>query len=279
MSIVTGANTIIKENLLAQETVRLLDNKFVIAPFANTMYEWEIKQRGDTVSIETFPNIFWASATTAGETISSSAFVVTKDQLVIDQLATFWAKYSSLEDIQSNLPLASKIANRMVYGQDELIEKFIVKTAVAGAHEDNILWDLSVALTASTVAAAVEAVRTALEEQNVDVTNSALFVAPKIASIIRQSSYFDGFKEWLDVRRTGLVGRIAGLDVYVSNNIGYKCMLAMDRDSVHFAAQRTGFSDEKLIGAFSRQVSGEMAYGAKVCTENTKRIALYYYSN
>ncbi len=279
MSIVSGANTIIKENLLAAEAVRLLDNTFVIAPFANTMYEWEIKQRGDTVSIETFPNISWASATTAGEEISASAFVITKDQLVIDQLATFWAKYSSLEDIQANLPLATKIANRMTYGQDELIEKFIIKTVVEWANSDNILWDLWVALTKSTVADAVEATTVALEEQNVKLENAALFVSPKIASLIRGSSYFDAFKEWLDVRRTGLIGRIAGLDVYKSNNIGYKCMIAMDRDSVHFAAQRTGFSDEKLVGAFSRQVSGEMAYGAKVCTENAKRIALYYFAN
>jgi hypothetical protein len=45
MTIVTGSNTIIKENLLAQEVVRLLDKSFVIMPFANTMYEGQIKQK------------------------------------------------------------------------------------------------------------------------------------------------------------------------------------------------------------------------------------------
>jgi len=40
----------------------------------------------------------------------------------------------------------------------------------------------------------------------------------------------------------------------VSNNIGYKCMIALDRDSVHFAAQWTGFRDEVVNGAFSRQL-------------------------
>jgi hypothetical protein len=57
------------------------------------------------------------------------------------------------------------------------------------------LGSLSVALTSSTVADAVESTRVALEEQNVPIESVGLFVAPKIAKLIRQSSYFDGFKE------------------------------------------------------------------------------------
>ena len=279
MSIVTGSNTIIKENLLAQETVRLLDKSFIILPFANTMYEWEIKVKGDTVSIETFPNIAWASATTAGASISATAFVITKDQLVIDQLATFRATVANLEDIQSNLALATKVADRMTYGQKNTLENFFIKTVVEGANSANVSWALGTALTASTAYGAVEALRVSLEEQNVNIDSSAVFVKPAIASLIRQSSLFEGFREGLDVRRNGFIGRLAGMEIYVSNNITYKCMIAMERDAAHFAAQWTGYKQTEETDAFSWNILGEMAYGSKVCTENKKRIALYYSDN
>lgn len=57
MAFTLGANTIIKENLLVKETIRLLDKKFVILPWANTEFEDEIKQQGDSVSVQTFPRI------------------------------------------------------------------------------------------------------------------------------------------------------------------------------------------------------------------------------
>jgi len=279
MTIVTGSNTIIKENLLAQEVVRNLDKSFVILPFANTMYEGIIKQKGDTVSIETVPDMAWASATTAGASISAVTFAITKDQLVVDQLATFRRKVSNLEEIQSNLDLAGKIAERMAYSQKDNLEKFFIKTVVEGTYASNILGSLSTALTSATAYAAVEAVRVALEEQNVNIDSSALFVSPKIASLIRQSSLFEGFREGLDTRRNGFIGRLAGMEIYVSNNIGYKCMIGMERDAAHFVAQWTGFKQTEEVDPFSWNILGEMAYGAKVPTLSARRLGVFYYSN
>jgi hypothetical protein len=86
-----------------------------------------------------------------------------------------------------------------------------------------------------------------------------LFVKPAIASLIRQSSLFDGFREGLDVRKAGFVGRMAGFEIYETNNVG-SYMLAMDRDSVHFVAQRTGYKETEETDAFSWNILGEMAY-------------------
>jgi len=110
-------------------------------------------------------------------------------------LATFGYKFSELEDVQSNLALATKIAEQMIYGQEKTIEQFIIKTAVEGANSSNVLGSLSTELTASTIAKAVEDIVVGLQEQNVDPSTSGLFVSPKIASLIRQSSYFTGFRE------------------------------------------------------------------------------------
>jgi hypothetical protein len=44
------------------------------------------------------------------------------------------------------------------------------------------------------------------------------------------------------------------MEVYVSNNIGYKCMLAMDKDAVHFAAQWTGFKQTEAVDGFNYNI-------------------------
>ena len=275
MAFVTGSNTIIKENLLAKEVVRLLDKQFVIMNWANTMYEGEIKQQGDTVSIQTFPNIAWSSGTTAGASITASTFTITKETLTIDQLAVFRVKTSQIEEIQSNLSIRTKVAERMAYGQADLLEQFVVSKAFAGAAAGNKIGTYLTALTASTVFAAIEAMRVKLSENNA-FGNAALFVKPSISSLLRQSPNFDGFKEGLEVRKNGFIGKMSGFEVYETNNTG-SYMLALDKDSVHFAAQFVGFKTTEEVDAFSFNILGEVAYGGKVCTENGKRIAVYYH--
>lgn len=196
--------------------------------------------------------------------------------MVIDQLAQFGVPVTNLEEIQSNLNLATKVADRMAYGQADVLEKFVAKTAVEGVAAANNLGDYSTALTSSTIYAAIESMRVALAEQNA-FDQAALFVAPEIASLIRQSSLFDGFREGLDVRKAAYVGRMAGFEIYESNNIGYNKMLAFDKYAVHFAAQWMGYKTEAAQLGFRDNILGEMAYGAKVCTENKKRICTYAY--
>lgn len=276
MSFITGTNTIIKENLLAKETVRLLDKKFVIMNYANTEYEGEIKQQGDTVSVQTFPNIAWSTGTTAGADITASPWTISKETLTVDQLAQLRVEVTNVEEIQSNLSLREKTAERMAYGQAELLEKFIVKLAVEAA--GNSLGAYGTALTNSTVIDAISAIRVALSKNNA-FDMAGLFIDPTITALFVKSSWFDGFKEGLDVRRNGFLGRMLGFEVYETNNIGYKVMLAMDKYSVHFAAQWIGFKIAEEAKGFRSNILGEIAYGGKVFTENAKRIATYAYSN
>ena len=274
MAIVVWNNTIIKENLLAAEVTRLLNKELVVAQRANTTYEGQIKQKGDTISIQTFPNIAWTTGTTAWADITASAFTITKDQLVIDQLAQFRVNISNLEEVQSNLSLRNEVAKTMMYGQKDTIDKFVVATAFAAWYKIGTYADT--ALTASTIYAALEAMRVRLSGQNA-FDQAALFVSPAIASLIRQSSLFDGFREGLDVRKNAFVGRMSGFEIYETNNV-WKYMLAMDKNSVHFAAQWTGFKTTESVAGFSFNILWEMAYWAKVVTENAKRIVVHYYN-
>jgi len=107
-------------------------------------------------------------------------------------------------------------------------------------------------LTKDTVYAAIESMRVKLSERNA-FNQAALFVKPATASLIRQSALFDGFREGLDVRKEGFVGRMSGFEIYETNNIG-SYMLAMDKDSIHFVAQWTGYKETQETDAFSSNI-------------------------
>lgn len=273
MAFTLGANTIIKENLLVKETIRLLDKQFVILPWANTEFEGEIKQQGDTVSVQTFPRISHTDATKADDKIAESTFAIKKETLTIDTLKVVNIPVGDLENIQSNLNLIQKVAEQIRYDMKDKMDKFVADTAIAGALTANKLNNSSAVLVnKETIYALIEEMAVKMDEHNVPDGERALFLRPKLISLLRQHPMRDGFREGNQVRRTGKVGEIAGFDVMKTTNIPENIMLAMDKDSVHFAAQWVGFDTRKPADSFKTNVLSSFAMGGKVFEENSKRI-------
>ena len=271
-----GGNTTILVDLLQKETIRLLDEKLVVTPRANRDYEWELKQQGDTVRVQTFPNVTYSSGTTAGADITESSFTVTSETLQADKLAQLNIPVADIEQIQANIDLFSKLANRIAFAMAKVYEQFVIATAVAGAGE-KLHSGSAVGLTKSNIHQYIEEMRVALSD-NSFMDDAALFVTPSVASLIRQSSLFDGFREGLDVRQNGWVGRMSGFQIYESILIPSTQMLALGRNCVHFVEQmgKTDFRDAP--NGFRTQVISELVYGGKVFTEMAKGICTLLYA-
>jgi len=272
-----GGNTVILVDLLMKETIRLLDEKLVVTPRANRTYEGAIKQQGDTVRVQTFPNVTYSSGTTAGANITESSFTVTSETLVIDKLAQLNIPVADLTQIVSNLDLMSKLADRIAFAMAKVFEQFVIATAVAGAGS-KLHNGSAVTISKSNIHQYIEEMKVALEEKNAGEGDVALFVTPNVASLLRQSALFDGFREGLDVRENGFVGRMSGFKIYKSNLIPADLMVAMDRNSVHFAEQMTKMDIRLAPTGFRSHVISELVYGAKVFAENAKRIASLKYA-
>lgn len=276
MAFTLWANTIIKENILVKETIRLLDKRFVIVDWANTQFEGTISQQGDTVSVQTFPRISFTTGSTAWADITASSFTITKETLTIDELQQLRVPVTNLQEIQSNLNLLQKIGEQIAYSMRDKMEQHVIATVKTGAWS-KLNESSAVTLSASNIYANVEEIRVVLAQNNV-YSQCALFVDPMVASLIRQSPVFDGFREGLDVRKEAFVWRIAGFEVYESNNIQSKHIVAMDRDAVHFAVQWTGYDERKEPKGFTTNVISEFVMWAKVFTENAKRIVTKKYA-
>lgn len=275
--------TIIKKDLLMKETLRNLDKNFVIFPWANTKYEGEIKKQGDTVSVQLMPSVTFATGT-AGTDIADSGFTITSENLVVDQVKQLRISVKDLDEVQSNLDLHTKIAQRIAVAESDLVDQFIASFYNnANIPAGNKLYSgAAVTLTKSNIHDYLEEMRARMGINNVK-GELALFVDPARASLIRLSPLFDGYREGLSLREGGVaengyVGKLAGFKIYESNNTPANRMLAMGRDSIHFASQMTKMDVRQSPTGFYDNIICELVYGGKVFTETGKSIVTLQYA-
>ena len=273
-----GNNTIVKVDTLIKEVIRLLRAQHIVLNWANRKYEGEIKAKGDTVRVKTFPRINFSSGTTAGADITASTYAVTSETMTADQIDQVRIEIADLQNIISDINDMTELAREISYSMNEIYERYVIGLAVAGALTANKLYEgWAVTVTAANIWGYIEEMKVVLEENNAG-ESAALFVTPNIASLIRQNSMFDGFREGLDVRRAGMVGRISGMEVYKSNYIPANKMLCLDKDSVHFAEQLTGMKVTDAPNGFRKNILSEIVFGGKVFAENSKRISTLKYA-
>jgi len=273
-----GNNTVIKVDTLIKECIRLLRPMHIVINWANTKYEGAIRQQGDTVRVKTFPRISFTSGTTAGADITASTYAVTSETMTADQIDQVRIEIADLQKIISDIDDMSMLAKEIAFSMNEIYERFVIGLATAGALTANKLYTGgAVTLTKANVYGYIEEMRVRLEEVNAG-ENTALFLTPNVASLVRQSPLFDAFKEGLDVRKTWFIGRIAGFEVYKSNYIPATLMVAIDKDSVHFAEQMTGMKVTDAPNGFRKNILAEIVFGWKVFTENSKRICTLLYT-
>lgn len=271
-----GWNTVILVDLLQKETIRLLDEKLVVTPRANRAYEWQLKQQGDTVRVQTFPNVTYSSGTTAWADITESSFTVTSETLTADKLAQLKIPVADITEIVSNLDLMSKLADRIAFAMAKVYEQFVISLVVAWAWT-KLYSGWAVTISKSNIYQYVEEMRVALSDNNA-FDQAALFVTPNVASLIRQSALFDWFREGLDTRKNGLVGRMSGFEIYESTLIPADKMIAFDRNSVNFVEQMGKTDIRQSPDGFRSNVLSELIYGWKIFTENAKRAVTLLYA-
>lgn len=270
MAALTSVNTTIRDEVLVKEVLHALDKKFVLLPWLNTGFEGELKEKGDTVAIQILPNITFSTGTTAGGTITPAAFTITKESLVIDTLKQAGITITDYEQVIVNFDLMAKFADRFAISAKEVIETAAFTVLKSGIASANKLNEASpVTITAANVFGYIETMRVALSSNNA-FGESALFVSPSIASFIRQSPIYDGYREGLRVREEGYIMKISGFEVYESNNIGSNHMVGTVRDSVNFCVQFNKYKVVELTNAFAHNVLAEICMGGLVASVNNK---------
>ena len=211
--------------------------------------------------------------------------LTTSDQtLVIDQAKYFNFQVDDVDRVQAAGNLIDTAMGRAAYSLADISDAFLLKTIANGVATGNKIGaktDL-VALTAANVYENIVKLRTKLDKANVPTQGLSLVVPPEVyALLLNDTTHFslamDATKN--DVVINGLVGRIAGFDVYMSNNCvagadggsgsdAYFVITAQVPTATTYAEQIIKTEAYRMEKRFADAVKGLHVYGAKVTDGN-----------
>ena len=244
-----------------------LDDALVIAGLANTRWEGELRNVGDRVHIQR-PNNVAVREYPASAAITYDEPTSTQRTLIVDQ-DRYWAlTFDDLDRVQANVELVSEFTQRAAVAIAEDMDVFL-----ADAHANAGITGLSVTLgTDDFYPVAVEAGKE-LDERNVPRAGRFLLVTPAGHAALLEEDLFTQASDLGDQTVvSGAVGRIAGFDVVMSNNVDITAgtpdiahYMFGTRDAITFARQLLGQPEAlRSEDRFEDRVRGRMAYGKLV---------------
>ena len=240
----------------------------VFANLANRDYQGDIRAYGDTVIINSF------DAITIGDYVKNTTVVTPENinqnpskTLVIDQAKYFAFKIDSIDNAQMNPKIMTAAMSEAAYGLSDVTDKYIAEMYNDADHQVTGEFSYTTAY-AKLVEAAIK-----LDEANVSRQGRWVVVTPwahgellKSAEFIRATALGDS------VVQGGMIGQIAGFNVFMSNNIytttvageTYSHLLAGTNQAISYAEQLNSVEAFRPENSFSDAVKGLHLYGAKV---------------
>ena len=256
-----------------------LEKNHVATNLVNREYEGQITQAGDTVHINSIGDI------TVGDYVKGTDIDVqdldTTDQtLVIDQQKYFAFKVDDIDKVQGAGDLVDTAMGRASYSLADASDAYLLSTIADGADSANTIGTAAspITLTAENIYEKIVALRTKLDKANVPTTGRSIVIPPEAYALLLLDERFtkaDAVAESTIVN--GYVGKVAGFDVYESNNVKYTAVgtgaspkpenwsiTAQVATATTYAEQIVSTEAFRPEKSFSDGVKGLHVYGAKV---------------
>lgn len=250
-----------------------LEKNHVATNLVNRNYEGEIKNAGDTVHINTLGAVSIRSYA-QGTDITYDDLDTTDQTLVINQKKYFAFSLDDVDAAQAAGDIMDTAMGRAAYSLADVSDSFLLGVIAAGGSSDNYVGSSGspVALTAANIYTNIVALRTKLDKANVPTQGRSLVVPPEAYALLLQDARFTSVQGIADgVITNGLVGRVAGFDIYMSNNVvkttadtPVYSITAQVADATTYAEQIIKTEALRPEASFSDAVRGLHVYGAKV---------------
>ena len=250
-----------------------LQKNHVATNLVKRNYEGEIKNAGDTVHINTLGAVSVRSYA-QGTDLSYDALSTSDQTLVIDQQKYFAFALDDVDKAQAAGDIMDNAMNSAAYSLADVSDAFLLGKIAAGGSSDNYVGSSGspVALTTSNIYSSIVSLRTKLDKKNVPTQGRSLVVPPEAYALLLQDARFTSVQGIADgVITNGLVGRVAGFDIYMSNNVVKSSdatpvysITAQVADATTYAEQIVKTEALRPEASFSDAVRGLHVYGAKV---------------
>lgn len=251
-----------------------LSRNAVSGGIVNRNYEGEISSAGNTVKITSIvdPTI---GTYTSHTDITIEDIDDATQSLLINQQKYFAFELDDVEKAQSvnGGAVMQEATDRASYGLRNTLDTFVLTTAGAGGTAYGAA-DLAIN-TAALAYDTLVGMRIQLDKNDIPQEGRWAVITPDYYGKILLDSRFiaAGDAAGAEVRANGFVGRAAGLDIYVSNNLPAgagganttnKVTLVGYRDAVTLAEQIVSVEADRMEKRFADMVKGLHVYGAKV---------------
>ena len=265
---------------------KLIENFYdatVLSAIANTDYEGEIRNFGDTVNIRTSPELTIRDYE-KGMSLTVENPDKAKLQLIIDKGEYFAAVEDDVDQIQADINLMDRwskdASERMKIKIDQrvLVDMLpgiaaVNKGATAGRISGDINLGTSgapIAVDKTNVIDLVVDMGTVLDEANAPEQDRFLVIPAKMAGYIKRSDLKDASitGDGTTPLRNGRLGMIDRFTLYVSHNLNVSAgkfdIVAGHKMGLTFASQMTNMETIRSEHTFGNIIRGLQVYGYKV---------------
>ena len=266
-----------------------LDKAHVATNLVNRNYEGVIANQGDTVHINSIGAVT-VKDYTKNTNIADPEVLTTADQtLDIDQAKYFNFQVDDVDKAQISGEIIDTAMGRSAYALADVSDAFLLKTIANGVASANKIGAKATltALTASNVYENIVKMRTLLDKANVPTTGRTIVVPPEVYALLLLDDRFakSGSDSGQNALLNGMVGRVAGFDVFMSNNCvsgadggsgstAYFVITAQVASATTYAEQIIKTEGYRMESRFADGVKGLHVYGAKV-TDGSQIAAMY----
>lgn len=246
-----------------------LSNELVYGNLVNRDYEGEISQAGDTVHINSFGAITVKKYTKNSEIDAPEELTTEEQTLKIDQSQYFNFGLDDVDKAQAMGGLMEAALDRASYGLSSVADKYIASQMAEGGTAIN--GGSAVTLTAANIYQAMVEIKVSMDKLNIPQQGRFVVVPPEVEGLLLLEDRFvaTGGSVAEGILANGYIGKVAGLDVYTSNNVPnsdgsqYK-IIATNRSTTTYAEQVLHTEAYRVEKGFKDAIKGLHVYGAKV---------------
>jgi hypothetical protein len=252
----------------------------VFAGLVNRDYEGEITAAGDTVKIGGIGAVTIGDYVKNSTTLTWQVLADASQTLLINQAKYFSFKVDDVDRVQTNVALIDAAMQEAAYGLSDSIDKYIAGLHASAAAANKIGADGSTAKTIGYGSSEIDPYKqlvdmgVVLDEANVPKDGRWAVLTPWYVGMLLKSDSFVANPAGVTGQAmvNGYIGRVAGFDLYSSNNVTddaqsaktYRIMFGT-RQAISLAVQKQPTMEAvRLQDVFADGVRGLMLFGATV---------------
>lgn len=258
-------------------TARLLqgfEKSHVATNLVNRNYEGEIKNHGDKLYINTLSDITIKSYTPNTDIAAPDNLATTSQYLEITEADYFNIQLDDVDRVQAEGELMDTAMSNAAYQMNDNVDSFILGKIAAGVASGNVIGTTSspIQVTSSNIYDNIVGLRTKLDKANIPTDGRSIVIPPEIYALLLKDDRFvkSDAQAGQNALLNGFVGRVAGFNVFESNNVVYDSTNAYWKVTAQISAVTT-FGEQivkteayRMEKRFSDAVKGLHVYGAKV---------------